>query len=255
MSGASDMKRRWDQRAARDPFFYVESTFWDGDVEAFFALGEERTKALVDPVLEELGFPVSASSALEIGCGLGRFSRSLATRFGHVTAVDVSDEMVRRAGELSPPTRYPNLAYHASDGISLPFVPSETIDFALSYEVFQHMPSYDVIVANVSGIARTLKPSGTAMIHLSTDRSAPVVIPAKKVKRVLHGAATRVAPRAAARYLGLQPFTADRTWTGTALDVPQIRRLFHTAHMSIKELREDPTHPPGTRVFVMASPL
>ena len=95
----------------------------------------------MDPVLPALATPASDSSALEVGCGLGRFSRSLAARFREVTAVDVSDEMVTRARDLSPADRYPNLTFHASDGISLPFVPSASIDFAFSYEVFQHMPS------------------------------------------------------------------------------------------------------------------
>jgi SAM-dependent methyltransferase len=129
------MKQMWDKRAGKDAFYYVESAFWDGDVSSFFALGEERVRLLVDPYISLLAVPEINICALEIGCGLGRFSRSLAQRFKHVIGVDVSDEMIRQAKELNP-SSIQNLEFKATDGASYPFISSNSIDFVFSYEVF-----------------------------------------------------------------------------------------------------------------------
>ena len=46
------MKDIWNQRAKKDAFYYVESAFWDGDIDKFFALGEERSQLILDPILK-----------------------------------------------------------------------------------------------------------------------------------------------------------------------------------------------------------
>src|SRR5437870_5642065 len=107
----SRMRHRWNQRAQTDAFHYVETTFWNGDQEAFFKIGEERTRLVIDPILPSLSRPASTSTALEIGCGLGRFSRALASRFGKVIALDVSDEMIRQAQGLHPRDIFKNLSF------------------------------------------------------------------------------------------------------------------------------------------------
>jgi tRNA/tmRNA/rRNA uracil-C5-methylase (TrmA/RlmC/RlmD family) len=96
------MQENWDRRAVRDAFYYVETAHWDGDVAGFFALGEQRAQLLVDPVLAELRRLPERESALDLGCGVGRFSRAFARRFRDVLGVDVSTEMVKKARELHP---------------------------------------------------------------------------------------------------------------------------------------------------------
>src|SRR5919108_677468 len=123
LTGSSrTMKRLWDERARRDAFRFIEwnPKHWHGDVDAFFRVGEERTSLLVDPVLRDYGPTPGAEFAVEVGCGVGRFARALAARFGHVIGVDVSQEMIRKARELNPPTHFPNLAFAAGDGVTLP---------------------------------------------------------------------------------------------------------------------------------------
>lgn len=247
---AAAMKRGWNERARKDAFFYVETAHWDGDVDAFFALGEERATLLVDPVLPRLSRPAGEASALDLGCGVGRLSRALAARFESVVGVDVSDEMVRRAAELNPAERHPNLRFESSDGLTLP-LPAESIDFVFSYEVFQHMPSHAVILSNLHEVRRVLRPSGTALLHLAT---------APRVRRPSRSAIGRRLPgwlvRALKRFVLRQdPFVADASFRGAAPLAPdRLRALLAEARLELVELRDDPTHAPGSRTFVVARP-
>src|SRR2546426_1170195 len=57
--------------------------------------------------------PSKCERALEIGCGTGAFTRLLAKRVSHVTAIDLSGEMTRIARQRS--VNYPNVEYHVGD--------------------------------------------------------------------------------------------------------------------------------------------
>ena len=95
------MKSKWNERAKKDAFYYIETTFYNGNIDAFFAFGEERTKLILDLIITQFIPSARNASVLEIGCGLGRFSRALSKRFRRVIAVDIADEMIRQAKELS----------------------------------------------------------------------------------------------------------------------------------------------------------
>jgi SAM-dependent methyltransferase len=237
------MRDSWDERARRDAFYYVETAHWDGDVEAFYALGEERARVLVDPVLGRLPRAAGTCDALDLGCGVGRFSRALARRFRTVLGVDVSEEMVRQAREQHPPEAFPNLGFETGDGVSLP-VADGTQDFVFSYEVFQHMPSEDVIRSNLREVARVLRRDGAALLHVKTEAERGTVA------RLVPDALVRLAKRA----LGRDPLVSDPSFRGTAVSRERLEGLFRETGLSVRELREDPTHDPGTRVFVLASP-
>jgi SAM-dependent methyltransferase len=99
---------------------------------------------------------------LEIGCGVGRWTRPMASTFNHVHATDVSPGMIRQAAKATeglPVTLY------ETDGLTLP-VDSASIDGVFSSHVFQHMDSVDDALTNFGEIARVLKPGGTCFIHI-----------------------------------------------------------------------------------------
>ena len=93
---------------------------------------------------------------LEIGCGAGRVTRSLARLFGEVHAVDVSGEMVRQAriavGE------FPTAFVYQNNGMDLSVIPAKPFDFAFSCYVFQHIPSREIIQTYVREGRRLLRP-------------------------------------------------------------------------------------------------
>ncbi len=239
------MQEAWNARAKADAVFYVES-YHATDRDGFFARGEERAAMFLDPVVSRtLGEP-AGRHVLEIGCGLGRFSRALARRFGQVTAVDVSDEMVAQAKAAN--AHWPNIRFHATDGEKIP-LPAQGADFVFSYEVFQHMPSHRVIQANLREVGRVLKPGGAAMIHLRTGGFR---------LRLLYRLADLVptwAHAAIKRLRGKRALTSDATWRGAPpLSWPQIERMAAAAGLRVAEFLPDPTHGPGTRVFALMSP-
>src|SRR2546426_11544395 len=57
--------------------------------------------------------PDQCARALEVGCGTGAFTRMLAKQANHVTAVDLSGEMIRIARQRS--IDYRNIEYSAGD--------------------------------------------------------------------------------------------------------------------------------------------
>jgi len=247
VSASDRMRESWDRRAERDAFYYVETAHWDGDVAGFFALGEERARLLVDPVLAELERPAGESSAVDLGCGVGRFSRAFTGRFRDVLGIDVSEEMVRQARQVNPPDTYPNLRFEAGDGITLP-AGDDAHDFVFSYEVFQHMPSEDVIRSNLREVARILRPGGVALLHVKTEPEGG------RLKTAIAGLIPDAALQAVKRALGRDPLVSDPSFRGTALGRESLGQVFAESGLAIRELREDPTHDPGTRAFVVASP-
>src|SRR4051812_12164724 len=101
-----EVAETWNFNAKADAFFAVLSDPNRAEgkwrIEEFFATGE----GVIGKIflrLEKLGVAITKGKALDFGCGLGRLTQALARKFEHVTGVDVSEEMIRRATELLPP--------------------------------------------------------------------------------------------------------------------------------------------------------
>lgn len=241
----STMQEAWNARARADAAFYVESHH-ASDREGFYALGEERAVLFLDPVLLRMRRDISALRALEIGCGLGRFSRALARRFGEVTGIDVSDEMIRRARAAHE--GWEGLRFRATDGETIP-LPPQSVDFVFSYEVFQHMPSHRVIQANLREVGRVLRPGGAAMIHVRSGGPwlRTLYVLANLVPTSVHAVLKRLR--------GKPSLTSDATWRGAPpLSSAQIKAMASAAGLRIQEVLPDPTHAPGSRAFVVVTP-
>lgn len=240
----NEMRERWDLRAKTDAVAYIESNRDVPDLDGFFALGEHFAQVLVDPVLGG----AARGRALDLGCGLGRITRALARRFDEVVAVDVSAEMVRRAEELHPAVELPNVSFHATDGVHLP-LEDESVDFVFSYEVFQHLPSRDVMNANLLEVARVLRPEGLALIHVHRAPGAAAYWLERTKRLVPDGIWLRLK-----RVLGRgDPLTSDLTFRGTApLRRRDVEELWAGAGLMVAELRDDPTHEPAERTLVVA---
>jgi len=240
----NEMRERWDLRARCDAFAYIETRREIAGVDGFFALGEHFAQVLADPVLEG----VARRRALDLGCGLGRVTRALAHRFDEVVAVDVSGEMVRRAEELHPAAEFPNVSFHATDGIHLP-LEAESVDFVFSYEVFQHLPSREVMRGNLLEVARVLRPDGLALIHVHRAAGAAGYW-LERAKRAVPDRIWALVKRAIGRG---DPLTSDATFRGTApLRRKDIAELWTSAGLTVVGLRDDPTHEPARRALVAA---
>jgi ubiquinone/menaquinone biosynthesis C-methylase UbiE len=157
---ASKMRTEWDERARENARFYVNtaSTEWSDD--EFFETGERNIEQYILTDMGNIcqGKPPEQMSVLEIGCGAGRLTRALARVFGRVYAVDVSPEMIQIAKDKL--AAQPNVHLYNNNGVDLTALPDVTFDFAFSYIVFQHIPSFEVLLSYCREVARRLRPGG-----------------------------------------------------------------------------------------------
>lgn len=236
---ATTMRAAWNQRAEKDAFHYIETDHWDGDLQKFFAFGEELAQTIIDPKL-----PERRGVALDIGCGVGRFTRALSKRFEKAIGLDVSDEMVARGTALQ--REVANLELRATDGQTYP-VESDSVDFVFSYVVFQHMPSRAVIQKNIEEVARVMRPGATAHLHFKARFKSPlhaayqalpasVLIPFKQL-------AGKDPLKFADDYRGVGPISTS-----------ELTRRFEQAGLKVLQIENDATHLPSHEyVFVTAT--
>ena len=105
---------------------------------------------------------------LELGCGDGRRTETIAARAGHVIAFDVSATALRRASAQNGAN---NVTYVQGDGQSLDGVDDDDVDVVVSAG-FLGRGSPKVALGYVAELGRVLKPGGVAAFELSTDPAA-----------------------------------------------------------------------------------
>jgi ubiquinone/menaquinone biosynthesis C-methylase UbiE len=98
--------------------------------------------------------PSNCRTALEIGCGMGTFSRLLAERSEQVLALDLSPQMIRLAEERSK--QYPNINFEVADALTREFR-DEEFDCIVSIATLHHLPMETMM----RKIKRMLKVGGT----------------------------------------------------------------------------------------------
>ena len=136
------LQRDWDGLAThdafgailRDPAHIPEP--WS--TEAFFATGDADVEVILTATARH-GLPHRYGRALDFGCGVGRLSRGLATRFDEVVGVDISPVMISSARELN--REMSNCSFEVSSDSGLSRYDSGSFDLVLCLLVFQHLPS------------------------------------------------------------------------------------------------------------------
>jgi SAM-dependent methyltransferase len=159
----------WERFARSDPLWYIDpAADAEMTIEQFALSGEP----LVAAALTWAGPLPGHARAVEIGCGVGRFTTALARRFALVDAVDVSETMIALAKQAGMPD---NVALHVGSGRDLAGLPDAAYDLAFSHLVFQHVAEHDVISSYLREVARVLAPTGVAVLQFDTRLwSAPV---------------------------------------------------------------------------------
>ena len=101
--------------------------------------------------------PQNCQQTLEIGCGIGTFSRLLAERAKFVTSIDLSPKMIEIAQNLSK--SYTNIDYQVADVLKTNF-PIEHFDAIVSIATFHHLPMEQVLPK----LKKALKTGGKLLI-------------------------------------------------------------------------------------------
>lgn len=162
----SRLQKNFESLAAEDPLWTVlsDSSKKGGkwDPEEFYQSGEDCIRGLQER-LELIGIKMEQELALDFGCGVGRLTFPLSRRFEKAIGVDISESMIAAAKQNAQ--RGNNCEFILNTEDTLTFIEPNTLDFAYSDIVFQHIaPRFSK--RYFLEIARALKPSGTFVFQL-----------------------------------------------------------------------------------------
>lgn len=224
------MRHDWNERARKDAFLYIASWKGDWNEEAFFASGEADYELLVEPIIVRLGITPAESAMVELGCGAGRMTRALASRFRSVTAIDISEEMQARAKSYLKDSG--NVRWVLTDGASLAGVETGSMDFVFSYLVLQHYPSAELIGGSIQEMMRILLPGGAFLFQFNGSHRATMNWKGRFASGLLDGLCSIGLKRLAqscARLAGIDPEMIGKTWRGVALHSEEVDRMVRSA--------------------------
>ena len=114
-----------------------------------------RTGMLDSWMFDALG-NVEGKSAIDIGCGEGRFSRLLSQLGASVTGGDLTEALIARARAMST-----GEAYILGDAEDLQAIESDGFDLAVSYIVLVDLLDY---CSAIGGAYRVLRPGGRFVV-------------------------------------------------------------------------------------------
>jgi SAM-dependent methyltransferase len=226
------VSQAWRTLSHHDPLWAICVTpdGKDGrwDPAAFFASGAAEIEATLARA-GQLGLAVSGARALDFGCGAGRLTRPLASRFAAVTGVDVAPAMLDLARQDNPVAD--RCEFLLNDRPDLTILPDGTFDLVYSSIVLQHLPTA-LIKGYLAELGRVLRPGGSLVFQLPTR---PRRTPRGLAYRVLPPAALGIVQR---RLLG---YPAPMRMHGLAES--QVRRLL--AACGVEIIAADPVafHP------------
>ncbi len=242
MDKTESMRRDWDTRAAKDAFYYIATWRKDWDVSGFLESGEDDYQRLVAPVLDRFDFVPQGKRALELGCGAGRMTSAFVRQFAHVTAVDISAEMLERAKQMLPNVK--NVAWKHSNGEDLRDTEDESIDFVFSYLVLQHLPDEKLVKDYIREMLRVLKPSGICLFQFNGTERRNMNWKGRLAWGLIDSLwAIRMAglSRFVARSLGCDPDMAGRSWNGAAMSSESVIQAVNDSGGTVLQLSGENT--------------
>lgn len=144
------------------------------------ALLRAESKAMFPWVLENIQehFPYGEASILDIGCGAGFLSNSLALRDYQVTGVDISPQSLEVAAhhDLSH-----SVTYEVADAYALPFH-KESFDVITAMDFLEHVNEPEKIIEEIS---RVLKPGGIFIFHTFNRNQLSKLVVIKLVEKLI----------------------------------------------------------------------
>jgi|SRR5215470_7096410 len=161
------LRQQWDSLSRENAFHYIASLKDKWEENDFLQSGEADVAEFVDPYLQQSQFAPQGKRMLEIGCGVGRMTFALAKRFGSVVALDISEEMIKRALALQRKVGKGNIDFYVGNGRDLQFCAAGSVDFCFSYIVLQHIPNVPVVLNYVREIGRVLGDNGIFKIQVN----------------------------------------------------------------------------------------
>lgn len=151
---------------------------WDAER---YAANARFVADLGAPVLDLLG-PQPGEDVLDLGCGDGALTRTLAASGARVVGVDASPELAAAAAALG-------LDIRVADGQRLPF--EAAFDAVFSNAALHWMPDADAVLA---GVHRALRPRGRFVGELGGHGNVAAICTALLATLAAHGVAVPRVP-------------------------------------------------------------
>lgn len=167
MDALERLRATWGTLGEDDPLWAILSDpskrggRWD--IGEFFAAGAAEIAAF-DAACIALDLPQKRRRALDFGCGVGRLSRALATRYAHVIGVDISASMIAHARRLNADVA--NLEFVENVRSDLRCAGDGEVDLIYSVIALQHMPAA-LQRAYIAEFMRALAPGGLAVFQVA----------------------------------------------------------------------------------------
>ena len=160
-------KQEWEEMASVDPLWAIASDpsrrYGRWELDEFLATGEAEISAVLQTA-QGLGLPKTWERALDFGCGVGRLTRAMSSRFRECVGVDISAEMVNRASELNADKT--NCKFVVNITPDLRQFKSGSFDFVYSSLVLQHLPTRRMAQQYITEFLRIIKPGGLVVFQL-----------------------------------------------------------------------------------------
>jgi len=114
----------------------------------------------ISTILQE-STPLAGVTVLDLACGTGRVTVRLLQRARKVLACDLSEESLRVLAQKIGTTE--NLGLVWADIVQMRIAP-ETIDLAVSTQLFEHIPTLEQRAEFLEGVRAALKPEGVFLL-------------------------------------------------------------------------------------------
>jgi len=231
------MRRDWDERARKNAFHYIASWREEWDLASFLASGEEDYSKFVSPVLVRCGIPTTGRVMVELGCGAGRMTQSLARRYERVLALDLSSEMLQRARDIHSQAK--NILWLRVGGGDLACLADDSADFFFSYLVLQHLPSEELAFSYIREMLRVIEPGGAFLFQFNGSHKPTMNLRGRLAWGIVDGlwsAQLLSLSRKTASLLGLDPAAAGKSWRGAAINADCIAKLVQANGGEVREM-------------------
>lgn len=115
-------------------------------------------------ILPRIARYLPASSILEIAPGHGRWTSYLREHCATLAIVDLDEACIDACRERFEGDD--RITCHVNDGMSLPMIDTESVDFAFSFDSLVHADA-GVVASYLRELAKTLSPDGVGFVHHS----------------------------------------------------------------------------------------
>lgn len=167
MKQLNELKLLWEHLARSNSKYYIFSDCGKNITdEQFEKSGKKDTEEFV--LNDKYIFDTGNKSILEIGCGNGRMTKYICSKFKRVVAIDISRTMIQEAALRLQTVQ--NVQLLETDGYDFSLIADKSIDIVFSYLVFQHFKDKRMVECNFEEVNRVLKPGGLFKVRLRTDK-------------------------------------------------------------------------------------